>query len=342
MSRSQTEKSIDGARVSIGIHTSIAGRLELAAERAKDLGCDGFQIFSSSPRGWSRPALDPLEVEEFCRRRETLQLGPLVVHCNYLINLASAQPLLRVRSLQAFKEEILRAQALQTDYLVLHPGSAAGQKRIDAVRNVIESLRKILSAVRLNGLQVLLENTAGQGSVLGADFRELAIMVDALRDFNVGVCIDTAHLHGAGYDICTEDGLEETLSQLHAAVGLDRVKVIHLNDSKVAFGSRVDRHENIGKGTIGSAALQRVLQHRTLRGKPFILETPIDKPGDDKRNLQAARRLADGSARKTKAAPATRKRPNKKTQKKSFQRKPRTAVRKPTAKRSRKKARKAS
>jgi deoxyribonuclease-4 len=342
VNRSQTEKAIDGARVSIGIHTSIAGRLELAAERARELGCDGFQIFTSSPRGWARPTLDPAEVEAFRHRRETLLLDPLVVHCNYLINLASAQPLLRARSIQAFKEEILRAQVLKTDFLVLHPGSAAGQKRIDAVRNVIESLQKILSAVRLSRLQVLLENTAGQGSVLGADLKELAVMVDALRDFNVGVCIDTAHLHGAGYDICTEDGLEETLAKLHAAIGLDRVKVIHLNDSKVAFGSRVDRHENIGKGTIGSAALQRVLQHRTLKGKPFILETPIDKPGDDKRNLQAARDLADGTARKTQAAPSTRKKAKKKTQKKSSKRKSRTTVRKTKAKRNKKKARQAS
>jgi deoxyribonuclease-4 len=310
--------------------------LELAAERAKDLGCDGFQIFSSSPRGWARPALKPSEVEEFCHRRETLQLDPLVVHCNYLINLASAQPLLRARSLQAFKEEIMRSQALKTDYLVLHPGSAAGQQRIDAVRNVIVSLRKVLSAVRLNGLQVLLENTAGQGSVLGADFRELAIMVDSLRDFNVGVCLDTAHLHGAGYDICTEGGWEETLSKLHAVIGLDRVKVIHLNDSKVAFGSRVDRHENIGKGTIGSAALQRVLQHRALRGKPFILETPIDKPGDDKRNLQAARRLADGPAHKTKPFSVTKKKATRKAKKKSV------SARKATGRRGRQKVRQAS
>ncbi len=298
--------------VRLGIHTSIAGGLELAAERAQDLGCDGFQIFSSSPRGWSRSALDPAKLEAFRNRRRSLELDPLVIHCNYLINLASGQPLLRARSVQAFKEEILRGQALEADYLVLHPGSAAGQHRIDAVQNVISSLRKILSAVRLNGLQVLLENTAGQGNVLGANLEELAGMVHALRDYNVGVCIDTAHLHGAGYEIRTPDGLEHTLEKIHSTVGLGKVKVIHLNDSKAGFGSRVDRHENIGKGTIGAAGLQGVLQHRTLQGKPFILETPIDKPGDDKRNLQAARRLTDGAVRTAKSLKPARKKPAKK------------------------------
>lgn len=280
------------AAVRIGIHTSIAGRLELAVERAQELGCDAFQIFSSSPRTWNATPLNPVEAEAFRTRRYALGLAPLVIHDNYLINLASADRVQRVRSIQAFRGELERARQLAADYLVLHPGSGAGLPRQAARANLIEGLRQAARGFRLNGLQILLENTAGQGSVLGAELGELAELVAAAPELNLGLCLDTAHLFAAGYNIRTEAGLEETLAEVHTTVGLERVKVFHANDSKVALGARVDRHEHIGRGKIGSAAFRRLLQHRTLAGKTFILETPIDREGDDRRNLRALRRLA--------------------------------------------------
>jgi len=281
-----------GIPVRIGIHTSIAGRLEQAAERAHELGCDAFQIFSASPRNWSNPAVNPVEAKSFRQRRYALQLEPLVIHDNYLINLATSDRINRARSLRAFRGELLRARALGADFLVMHPGNAVDQPKRQALANVAAGLRQGARGIKLNGLQILLENTAGQGSALGAKLEELAELRAAVPELNLGFCLDTAHLFAAGYDLRTPDGLEETLARVHQVIGLDNVKVIHTNDSKVGLGGRADRHEHIGRGKIGREAFRRLLQHRALRGKTFILETPIDKPGDDRRNLQTVRRLA--------------------------------------------------
>jgi deoxyribonuclease-4 len=285
------------APVRIGIHTSIAGRLEQAAERAKELGCDAFQIFSSSPRHWANGVIPAPDAEAFRQRRYALGLTPLVIHDNYLINLASAQPVLRSRSIQAFRGELERALALQADYLVMHPGNALGLRRRQALGNVVAGLRQATRGFRLNGLEILLENTAGQGSALGADLKELAELVRAAPELKLGVCLDTAHLFAAGYDIRDAAGLDDTLATVHTSIGLERVKVIHANDSKVPLGARVDRHEHIGRGKIGLEAFRRLLHHPTLAGKTFILETPIDRPGDDRRNISALRRLARRKAR---------------------------------------------
>jgi len=291
------------APVRIGIHTSIAGRLERAAERAHELGCDAFQIFSSSPRNWAAAGVSPSEAESFRERRYALGLAPLVIHDNYLINLASARPVQRARSIQALRGELERTRALGADYLVMHPGSAVELPRAQAVKNVIESLRQAARGFRMNGLRILLENTAGQGSALGADLDELAGMVEALQELNLGACLDTAHLFAAGYDIRSEGGLEETLARVHMTVGLDRVLVIHTNDSKAPLGSRVDRHQHIGKGKIGREAFARLLHHPALAGKTFILETPIERDGDDRRNVQLLRQLA-GHRRQARLKPA--------------------------------------
>jgi deoxyribonuclease-4 len=280
------------APVRIGIHTSIAGRLEQAAERAGELGCDAFQIFSASPRSWNANGLNPVEVEAFRSRRAGLNLTPLVIHDSYLINLASGRPMQRSRSIQALRGELERARALEADYLVMHPGSGVDLPRSRAFNNVVSGLRQATRGFHLNGLQILLENTAGQGSVLGDRLEELGKFVRALPELNLGVCLDTAHLFAAGYNIRSEDGLNNTLAAAHATIGLDRVKVIHANDSKAPLGSRVDRHQHIGKGKIGSQAFRRLLHHPTLAGKTFILETPIERKGDDRRNVRALRRLA--------------------------------------------------
>ena len=288
------------ATVRIGIHTSIAGRLELAAERAAELGCDAFQIFSSSPRLWLQRSLNKIEAAAFRTRRQALRLAPLAIHDNYLINLAAGDPVLRARSIQAFRAELERARGLEADYLIAHPGSAGPQDRDTALARVADALRQATRGFRVNGLRILLENTSGQGSVLRADLAELRALIRACPELNLGVCLDTAHLFAAGYDIRTPDELERTLETVRRTIGLERVAVIHTNDSKVGFGARVDRHEHIGKGKIGLEAFRRLLHHPALAGKTFILETPIDRPQDDRRNLQTVRRLVGHARRRIK------------------------------------------
>lgn len=304
----------------IGIHTSIAGDIVQSLEIAHGLGANALQIFSASPRMWhvgapstgasggpGRERFSALEMARFRARREELQLGPLVVHANYLINLASPDRVLRVRSIQAFHDEIVRAVALGADYLVVHPGASRGGDAREAASAVAQSLHQAARGVKLGSLRILLENTAGQGTVLGATFSELKFILDLCPDLPLGVCVDTAHLFAAGFNIREAEGLEKTLQAIQSTVGLARVFIIHCNDSKAPLGSRVDRHEHIGKGKIGSEAFRRILHHPLLAaaaagqaqepgaggvGRAFILETPIDKPGDDVKNVRALWKLA--------------------------------------------------
>jgi len=280
-------------RLRVGVHTSIAGGIENAAHHAKKIGCDTFQMFSANPRGWRAAEPAPDDVERFRRARKKYGLTPVAIHDNYLINLAAADGFIREKSVAAFRKEIERALALGADYLVTHPGSAKGGSPSLAIRCCAESLRQAASGLKLDGITILIENTAGQGSVIGRTFEEVAeILALASNDLPVGACIDTAHTFAAGYPIHTPAGLRETVKQLEATVGLKRVKVIHANDSKTEFGSHADRHEHIGKGKIGREAFAHIVRHPKLRAIPFICETPIERPGDDRRNLRMMRRLA--------------------------------------------------
>ncbi len=281
----------DGS-VRVGIHTSIAGDLTQALETASAIGCNALQIFSTSPRSWPRRAeVSGTAGAAFRLRRMELRLGPLVIHDNYLINLASPDRVLRARSIQAFHDELARAIALGADYLVAHPGASRGGAPIQALLWVAEGIHQASRGLQLGELRILLENTAGQGSCLGSRFAELKHIMDACPEMQLGVCIDTAHALAAGYEIRTADGLEKTLDALDRTVGLSNVCVLHVNDSKADLGARVDRHEHIGRGRIGLAAFGRILNHPRLSGKAFILETPIDKPGDDRRNVIAVWKL---------------------------------------------------
>jgi len=282
----------DGS-IRIGIHTSIAGDIVGALELAHGLGANALQIFSSSPRMWTQ---GPLRISEadatrFRARRKELGLGPLVVHDNYLINLASPNPVLRTRSVQAFHQELVRAAALGADYLVAHPGSGREGTKEAAVAAIAQGLRQAARGLRLGDLQILLENTAGHGTSVGSRFEELKAILDASTDLALGVCIDTAHTFASGWDIRKAEGLDATLEAVDRTVGLARVPVLHVNDSKTPLGSRVDRHEHIGKGKIGLEAFERILNHPMLAGKAFIAETPIDRPGDDRRNVATLWRL---------------------------------------------------
>lgn len=278
-----------------GVHTSIAGALENAAHRAHEIGCDAFQMFSANPRGWRAQRISEAACNKFCEVRAGHGLTPLAIHANYLINLAAPDPLVRVLSIAAFRGELKRAIALGADYVVLHPGSARNGERGRAVAGFRESLLQAARGIQFNGLTVLVENTAGQGNVLGSSFEELAELLGGVAgEIPAGLCIDTAHLFAAGYPIHTPRGLNQTVRRLDATVGIDRVRLVHANDSKTAFESHCDRHAHIGEGYIGEDAFRRILRHPKLRRIPSICETPVDQPGDDRRNLDMIRRLGQG------------------------------------------------
>jgi deoxyribonuclease IV len=285
---------LDGS-LRIGMHTSISGSYLNALESARKLGCNALQIFSASPRMWQGgPGRIPeADAAAFRARREELGLGPLVVHANYLINLAATQPMLRTRSIQAFHDEIVRSIALGADYLVVHPGARGEAKIESAIANIIESVKQAAKRLPLGNLRILVENTAGMGSAVGARLEEVGAIVRGLAGLGAGACLDTAHLFAAGYDISTAAGLEATISKIDDTIGLENVFVFHVNDSKIPLGGRVDRHEHIGEGKIKSDAFARILRHPRmgsdlatgLPGRVFLLETPIEDPGDDRRNV---------------------------------------------------------
>ncbi len=290
----------------IGIHTSIAGDIAGALDSAAKLGANALQIFSSSPRMWPSDSarIADADAARFRARRTELALGPLVIHDNYLINMASPERVMRTRSIQAFHDELIRAVSLGADFLVAHPGSSLGADREQAIAEIAQGMRHAARGLKLGGLRILVENTSGMGSAVGARFEEIKAILDQTGDLPMGVCLDTAHTFEAGYDIATEEGLERTLAEVDLIVGLHRVYVLHVNDSKTPLGSRVDRHENIGFGKIGLEALGRILNHARLGpgaqgvpGRAFILETPIDAPGDDRRNVRALWVLLGVSAR---------------------------------------------
>ncbi len=277
----------------VGVHTSIAGALQNAAHHAKKIGCDTFQMFSANPRGWRTLDPTPQECEAFQQARRAHGLSPVVIHDNYLINLASPDSPIRGRSIAAFRRELDRALALGADFLVTHPGSAMGAAPAAAIRTCVESLLQSAAGLKLDGLTILIENTAGQGTAIGRTYEEVAeIIAGAERELPMGACIDTAHSFEAGYALHTPEGLRATVKTLDATIGVKRVRVIHANDSKTAFGSHADRHEHIGKGQIGAAAFGRIVRHPKLKSIPFICETPVDKPGDDVRNIRTMRKLA--------------------------------------------------
>jgi deoxyribonuclease-4 len=278
----------------IGIHTSIAGGVHNAAERAYRLGCSTFQIFSSSPRQWAPYAMSRPQYEELDRLRERYDLKPLVIHTNYLVNLAATNEAFLKKSVETFRGEVERALALRADYLVLHPGSFRGTNREQGLIRTAAAISAATQGLDLTGagLAILIENTAGAEFSLGSSFEQVAELISFLRDLvPVAACIDTCHTHVAGYDIVSPAGLRETLQHLDATIGLKNVPVWHCNDAKAARGSKLDRHQHIGQGQIGRAAFRRLLNDGRLAHAAFIAETPIDKPGDDRRNVERLKRL---------------------------------------------------
>jgi deoxyribonuclease-4 len=269
--------------------------------KAAELGANTFQIFSASPRMWRAKAADAQQIKLLRSARERFDLNPLVIHVNYLVNLASLDPTIRGKSIECFRGELERAAAIGAEFLVLHPGSYRGNSIEEGIAAFVLGLRDAAEGIHAPQLTVLIENTVGAGCHLGSRFEELQSIRDLARDLTdlpIGYCLDTCHLLAAGFNIATAAGLRSTLRDVEEFLGLSNVHVIHANDSKAPLGSRVDRHANIGEGHIGTAGFRRILTHPKLRRIPFILETPVKEQGDDRRNLDTLKRLA-ASARTT-------------------------------------------
>jgi deoxyribonuclease-4 len=278
----------------IGFHAPIKGGLHNALVIAKETGCDTVQLFSRNPRGWMAKPLSVEDVLQFKKTRKQTRISPVLIHCNYLVNLAAADEMLLAKSRESFREELERAIALGVDYLVVHPGSARGACEEDGIALCAMSLKFACEGLDLSSVRILLENTAGQGECIGHRFEHLRLIMDQCPELPLGVCIDTAHSFTAGYDLREEDGLEAMLQRLQKTVGLKNVRAIHFNDSRAAYNSRVDRHWHIGEGHIGEEALRRVAQHPKLRHCAYILETPYDDPRADIKNLEKLREFVRG------------------------------------------------
>ena len=292
----------------IGVHVGTSGGCWTAVDRAVEAGANTFQIFSSSPRMWKAA---PVKAEDGAKMRELRaerDVSPLVIHASYLINLCSQTESVRRNGVAAFRGEVERALAWGAEFLVLHPGSWNGLTREEGLRLAVEGIERAVDGLGLDpkasgagdgagggagGLRVLIENTAGAEFSLGGSFEQVAEVVERLRAcVPVGVCLDTCHCHVKGYDLVSEEGYGETMALVGATVGFGAVKVWHCNDAKAARGSKLDRHEHIGEGTIGAEAFGRLLRDGRFGHAAFIAETPVDQPGDAARNVGVLRGLA--------------------------------------------------
>ncbi len=279
----------------LGCHLSISGGLEQAIARAEELHINALQIFSHNARSWKMSPLKPEEAKRFIERRRHAHIEYAVIHTIYLINLASPDPKNFKLSVQALKDEVRRAGELKIPHVNTHIGAHLGQGVEQGLERIVEAIDTVLASPQAQSapdVMILLENSAGEGTELGATFAELGTVLKNIKEKSrVGVCIDTCHAFCAGYDLTTPQGLEQTLAELDREVGLERVALVHLNDSKFPLGSRRDRHEHIGQGYIGTEGFRLVVNHPALRDKPFILETPKDDDSSDPTNLARIRAL---------------------------------------------------
>jgi deoxyribonuclease-4 len=262
----------------LGAHMSIAGGFSRALWRGKEIGCDAIQLFTKNATQWRAKPLTPRDCETFCQARKETGVRPVAVHVSYLINLASPDEGLSEQSQEALGEEMQRAETLGVPYLIMHPGSHRGGGERQGLSRIAQGINLLHQQGKGMKVTILLETTAGQGFTLGGRFEQLARIIEEIeRDERVGVCLDTCHVFAAGYDISASGGYEATMEEFHRILDLDRLKVVHLNDSKAPAGRRVDRHEHIGQGYIGLDAFHLLFQDDCLADLPFILETPKGK-----------------------------------------------------------------
>ena len=273
-----------------GLHISISGPLINVVERAVFLGCDTLQIFTRNPRGWADPKdYSKEDISAFKDGLKKKGIEPLVIHIPYLPNFASPNPDLIEKSVNMLVSDLRWAEKLGADFLVIHPGKHIGSGIASGIQRIIESIDIALSLVK-NKVQLLLENTAGQGTEIGVKLEELKAIMDGCKEpERLGVCLDLCHLYVAGYDL--RDRLDETLETIDDIIGLSRVKVLHGSDCKGDCGSHLDRHEHIGEGKIGKEGFERIVNHPLLCSFPLILETPKKEEEDDLKNMAKIREL---------------------------------------------------
>jgi len=278
----------------LGAHMSIEGGLHMAFDRISHVEGKSLQIFSKNQRQWRVPALTSSEIELFIKKREQWGKGPVAAHDSYLINLANPDETKANKAVGAFAEEIHRADQLAVPYLIMHPGSHVGSGTDKGLLQLTANLdRAFVEAGNAKSVVVLLETTAGQGTGLGANFEEIAyVMENSAYSKRLGVCFDTCHAFAAGYDIRSAAEYEKTFTAFDKIIGLDRLKFFHLNDSKKGLGSRVDRHEHIGKGEIGLEGFRLLMNDPRFAEHPMVLETPKEKDlKEDIKNLKLLRSL---------------------------------------------------
>ena len=277
--------------VKVGVHISIAGSLDRAVDRAKAAGCDVFQMFSRSPRGWGFAPLSDEIRAAFTGKIRSSGIIP-VDHMPYLPNLASPKSDIHEKSIGALSAELDRCGRLDIPYLVTHLGHHLGDGIAGGRSRVIGAINTALENSG-NNVILLLENTAGEKNSVGSSFEHIRGIMDGLEKINrIGVCLDTCHAFAAGYELRTETGIEETLAQFDDQIGIKNLRIIHLNDSKGDRGSALDRHEHIGMGFIGEDGFRRILHHPVLSALPLICETPVDDRRDDVGNIEKVRELA--------------------------------------------------
>ena len=278
----------------IGVHLGTAGGAANAVQRAREIGANTFQFFSSSPRMWRAPKVDPQQAERMRTQRAALNVSPLVIHTSYLVNVCSQTESVRANSIAAFRGEVERALDWGAEYLVLHPGSWKGLSRREGLKLAADSITRAIDGLAWQGtgFHILIENTAGAEFSLGGSFDQVAELVTLLKTCApMGVCLDTCHTHVAGYDMVSDEGYAETMKQIAATGGFEDVRVWHCNDAKAPLGSKLDRHEHIGQGTMGVEPFRRLLNDERFAHAAFIAETPVDEPGDEERNVRVLKSL---------------------------------------------------
>lgn len=277
--------------IKVGAHISIAGSLDQAIDRAAAIGAECIQIFGSAPQSWQNFIFPLSQVEEFLKKREKFGIGPVFLHSIYLINLASSNPFILGNSIGSLVQYLRFGKVIQAEGVIFHVGSHKGKGFEAVAPQIVEALRRILSETDGGG-KLILENSAGAGGIIGGHFEELGVLIKTVGDRRLAVCLDTAHAFESGSDFRTEAGLKKMLAEFDREIGLERLAVIHANDSKTALGSNRDRHENIGEGKIGLEGFRHLLNHPSLHDLPFIIETPgFDQKGPDHDNLKILRSL---------------------------------------------------
>jgi len=275
----------------LGLHLSIVGSIDRAVDRAVEKGCNVMQMFSRNPRGWRSGKLDLGTIEIFRAKVRRSGIWPVFIHTPYLLNVASPKEDVYRKSIGVLKDELRRAEELNVPYVVTHLGSHLGHGKKSGFKKIVDAVNESFSAVE-NDVVLLLENTAGTRNSMGSSFEDIEYIASRIEDrTRVGICFDTCHAFAAGYDLVSRGAIEHTLQRFDEVIGLEELKLVHLNDSKGSLGSRIDRHEHIGMGKIGEKGFKNILKSK-LGQLPLILETPIDKRRSDVGNLRKVRELA--------------------------------------------------